>query len=132
MALSLVMVLATALPLIPWGPAALRLWVGPEIAAPTALFPAFAAFWIVAAVTQPLGVFLSAANALRFQLACTLALAGGGLVLKLVLARTLGIAGVAWGRVGAEVVFLLLPYMLFLPHLRRRLRRAGSGGARSR
>lgn len=127
-ALSLALVLATALPLIPWGPAALRWWAGPEMAPPAAIFPAFAAFWIAAAVTQPLGVFLSAANALRFQLACTLALAGGGLVLKLILARTLGMAGVAWGRAGAEVVFVLLPYLLFLPHLRRRLRRAGAGG----
>ncbi len=127
LALSLVMVGATALPLIPWGPAALRWWAGPEIAPPAALFPAFAAFWIVAAVTQPLGVFLSAANALRFQLACTLALAVGGLVLKLLLARTLGTVGVAWGRAGAEVIFVLLPYLVFLPSLRRRLRSAGNG-----
>jgi hypothetical protein len=103
------MVLATALPLIPWGPVALRWWAGPEIAPPGTLFPAFAAFWIVAAVAQPLGVFLSAANALRFQLACTLVLASGGLVLKLFLARTLGTGGVAWGRAGAEVLFVLLP-----------------------
>jgi O-antigen/teichoic acid export membrane protein len=121
------MVLATALPLIPWGPAALRWWAGPEIAAPAALFPAFAAFWLVAALTQPLGVFLSATNALRFQLACALALAAGGLVLKLLLARTLGIAGVAWGRAGAEVIFVLLPYLLFLPRFRR-LRSTGAGG----
>jgi len=126
-ALSFVLVLATALPLIPFGATALRWWVGPEIAPPPALFSAFACFWIIAAVTQPLGVFLSAANALRFQLACTLALAMGGVVTKLVLARTLGMAGVAWGRAGAEAVFVLLPYLLFLPHLCRRLRRTGTG-----
>jgi len=124
-ALSLMLVVATAAPLIPFGATALRWWVGPEIAPPPALFPAFASFWIVAAVTQPLGVFLSAANALRFQLASTLALAAGGLAMKLILARTFGIAGIAWGRALAEVIFVLLPYLLFLPHLRRQLRRAG-------
>jgi O-antigen/teichoic acid export membrane protein len=56
-ALSLVLVLATALPLIPFGATALRWWVGGEIAPPAALFSAFACFWIIAAMTQPLGVF---------------------------------------------------------------------------
>jgi hypothetical protein len=54
-------------------------------------------------------------------------LAVGGLVTKLVLARTLGMAGVAWGRAGAEGIFVLLPYLCFLPHLRRQLRRVGRG-----
>lgn len=113
---------ATALPLILIGPEALRWWVGSEIAAPPSLFAAFGLFWMLSALTQPVGVFLSAANALRFQLGCVVLLAAGGLALKLLLAARFGMVGVAWGRVLAEALFLLLPYALFLPRLLRSLR----------
>jgi O-antigen/teichoic acid export membrane protein len=119
---SLGLAAVTALPLIPLGPVALRWWVGGEVAPPVSLFPAFGLFWMLSALTQPISVFLSAANALRFQLACLVALAVGGLALKLLFAEWFGVAGVAWGRVAAEVIFLLLPYVLFMPRLMRRLR----------
>jgi O-antigen/teichoic acid export membrane protein len=81
---------------------------------------------MLSALTQPIGVFLSAANALRFQLACVTLLAAGGLVLKLLLAQRFGMEGVAWGRVVAEVLFLLLPYALLLPRVLRGLRQKSS------
>jgi O-antigen/teichoic acid export membrane protein len=125
---SLGLVAATALPLILLGPMLLRWWVGNAVMPPASLFVAFGLFWLLSAVTQPIGVFLGAANALRFQLGCAVLLAAGGLALKLALARPLGTAGIAWGRVGAEALFLLLPYALFLPRLRLRLRHVAIAG----
>jgi hypothetical protein len=43
-------------------------------------------------------------------------------VLKLLLAQRFGMEGVAWGRVVAEALFLLLPYLVFLPRVVRGLR----------
>jgi O-antigen/teichoic acid export membrane protein len=123
---SLVLAGATALPLIFLGPAVIRWWVGAEIAPPPSLFAAFGLFWLLSAVTQPIGVFLSAANALRFQLVCVTALAAGSLALKLLLAAHFGMEGIAWGRVIAEAMLLLLPYALFLPRLVRKLSVASS------
>jgi hypothetical protein len=77
----------------------------------------------LSALTQPVTVSLSAANALRVQLGCVALLALGGVGLKIALARWIGMAGVAWGRVGAELLFLLVPYALLLPPLLRRLHR---------
>jgi Na+-driven multidrug efflux pump len=78
---------------------------------------------MLSALSQPNAVFFRAANELRFQLACAILLAAGSLALKVVLSRGMGMEGVAWARVGAEVLFLLIPYALFLPRLLRRLRR---------
>jgi hypothetical protein len=78
--------------------------------------------WLLSALSQPIAVFLSAANALRFQLAAVLLLAAGSVALKLLLSRRLGMIGVAWGRVGAKLL-LLLPHALYLPSLIARLRR---------
>jgi O-antigen/teichoic acid export membrane protein len=120
--LSLALVGACALPLMLVGPAILDWWLGGAIAAPPALFIAFGLFWLLSAVTQPISVFLNAAQAFRFQLACMTALALGSLALKLGLAPRFGIAGIAWGRVIAEALFRLLPYGLYLPRVLRRLR----------
>jgi len=111
---SLLLAFASALPLIFAGPKILALWVGEEISPPLSLFPAFGLFWILSAVTQPIFIFLNAANALRFQLACLTALALPGLGLKLVAAHFLGAPGIAWGRLAAEILFLLIPYGLYL------------------
>jgi hypothetical protein len=105
-----------------FGPLLLRWWVGGAIAAPDGLFIAFGLFWLLSALSQPLAVFLSAANALRFYLGSVLLLAAGSVALKLLLSERLRMVGVAWGRVGAEL-FLLLPSALFLPSLIERLRR---------
>jgi O-antigen/teichoic acid export membrane protein len=118
---SLALAGATALPLIFLGPAVLRWWVGGEVAPPSSLFTAFGLFWMLSALTQPVGVFLSAANALRFQLAAVTLLAAGSFALKLLLGARFGMEGVAWGRVIAEALFLLVPYGLFLPRLLRKL-----------
>ncbi|HKW55346.1 MAG TPA: hypothetical protein VJO12_16770, partial [Stellaceae bacterium] len=107
------------------GPGLLRWWVGGAVALPYQLFLAFGLFWLLSAVTQPVAVFLAAANALRFQLGCAALLAAGGLALKLILAERFGMAGVAWGRVAAEAL-LLLPYSLFLPRLMRQVRRGAA------
>jgi len=116
----------TALPLMLLGPTLLGWWVGGEVAPPGQLFVAFGLFWLLSAVTQPIAVFLAAANALRFQLGCAVLLAAGSVALKLLMAQRFGVAGIAWGRVAAEAL-LLVPYGLFLPRLMRQVRR----GARS-
>lgn len=118
---SLALAGATALPLIFLGPAVLRWWVGGEVRPPSSLFAAFGLFWMLAALTQPIGVFLSAANALRAQLAAVTLLAVGSLALKLLLGARFGMEGVAWGRVIAEAALLLLPYVLILARLLRNL-----------
>jgi O-antigen/teichoic acid export membrane protein len=118
---SLALAAATALPLMLLGPALLRWWVGGAVAPPGSLFAAFALFWLLSAVTQPIAVFLGAANALRFQLGCAALLAAAGLALKLALAQRFGMAGVAWGRLAAEAL-LLVPYAFFLPRVMRQVR----------
>ena len=115
----------TALPLMLLGPTLLGWWVGGEVQPPYPLFVAFGLFWLLSAVTQPVAVFLAAANALRFQLGCAVLLALGSVALKLLLAQRLGMAGIAWGRVAAEAL-LLVPYGLFLPRLMRRVRQGGA------
>jgi O-antigen/teichoic acid export membrane protein len=118
---SLGLAAATALPLMLLGPTLLRWWVGGAVAPPGSLFVAFALFWLLSAVTQPIAVFLGAANALRFQLGCAALLAAAGLALKLVLAQRFGMAGVAWGRLTAEAL-LLVSYGFFLPRVMRQVR----------
>jgi O-antigen/teichoic acid export membrane protein len=123
---SLGLAAATALPLMLLGPALLGWWVGGEVAPPYPIFVAFGLFWLLSAVTQPIAVFLAAANALRLQLGCAVLLAVGSVALKLLLAQRFGMAGIAWGRVAAEAL-LLVPYGVFLPRLIRQVRRGAAG-----
>jgi O-antigen/teichoic acid export membrane protein len=123
---SLGLAAATALPLMLLGPTLLGWWVGGEVAPPYPLFVAFGLFWLLSAVTQPVAVFLAAANALRLQLGCAALLAVGSVALKLLMAQPFGMAGIAWGRVAAEAL-LLVPYGLFLPRVMRRVRRGAAG-----
>jgi O-antigen/teichoic acid export membrane protein len=123
---SMALALVAALPLMLLGPRLLRWWVGGALVAPVGLFAAFGVFWLLSALTQPIAVFLSAAGALRFQLATSVVLVAGGLPLKLGLVRAIGMEGVAWGRVGAEALFVLIPCGLFLPRLLRRLWRSSA------
>ncbi|HEX6842826.1 MAG TPA: oligosaccharide flippase family protein [Stellaceae bacterium] len=116
----------TALPLMLLGPTLLGWWVGGEVAPPDQLFIAFGLFWLLSAVTQPIAVFLAAANALRLQLGCAVLLAAGSVALKLLMAPAFGMAGIAWGRVAAEAL-LLVPYGLCLPRLMRQVRRGAAG-----
>ena len=113
---------ATALPLMLFGPTVLKWWLGGALAAPRALFIAFGLFWLLSAVTQPISIFLNAAQALRFQLCCMAVLAATSLALKFGMAHALGAVGVAWGRVVSEIVFRLLPYAFYLPMLIKALR----------
>lgn len=122
---SLGLAAATALPLMLLGPTLLGWCVGGEVAPPYQLFVAFALFWLLSAVTQPIAVFLAAANALRLQLGCAVLLAAGSVALKLLMAQRFGMAGIAWGRVAAEAL-LLVPYGFFLPRLMRQVRRGGA------
>jgi O-antigen/teichoic acid export membrane protein len=121
LAASIATALVTVLPLVAWGPSVLRLWIGSDLAAPPGLFIAFGAFWLVSAVTQPLGVFFNAAGALRYQLAVAFALAAVGLGCKIAAAEIWGLEGVAWGRAAAEILCAAVPGALYAPRLLRRL-----------
>ena len=96
--------------LVTIGPTALTLWAGPEVVPTTSVLLIFAAIAVVQAYEIPQGRILLALGHFRRYTLLGLLNAGINLILSIVLAQTLGIAGVA---LGTLVAYLIIgPFLL--------------------
>jgi O-antigen/teichoic acid export membrane protein len=115
--------LAIVLSLI--GPAIVKVWTGGELAPAWGLYPAFAMFTVALGIANAYSVLLNGAQELRFQLVIWSAMAVMNIVLSVYLASVIGVAGVAVGSVLATVSMLIIPAVLYVPRLLRRLEGRG-------
>lgn len=107
------------------GAPVVRLWVGPEVVPAPALLAWMALRLLVLALGQAMSMFLNGARLIRLQLAFAPAAAVAAVVLKVVLARRMGVAGVVAGGVAAQVLLGLLPYGVALWLWPRKVRVGG-------
>ena len=71
-------------------------------------------------------MLLNGAQAIRFQISVWVPMALLNIILSIYLASRIGIAGVALGSVFAVVVMLVVPPVMYIPRLLRRLEHDGS------
>jgi hypothetical protein len=69
----------------------------------------------------PLAMFLNGVGAIRWQACSASAMAVANLGLSIWLAREVGVAGVVIGTVAAQLAFIFLPYLFYIPRLLRSL-----------
>ena len=120
-------VLATApaaLVLVALGSRIVDLWVGSAVTPSFALILGFGVWMVLGTVGNAIAMFLNAANIVRFQVVAALCMATSNLALSIVLARTMGVAGVIWGTVLAYSVCSVVPIAVYVPTLLQRLGRA--------
>jgi O-antigen/teichoic acid export membrane protein len=98
----------------------LHAWVGESINPSDSLLSALAVLTLLGCVTGPIAMYLNGANVLGFQVACAITMMVANLGLSITLTRAIGLSGPAWGSAIAQVVFVLLPFAVYM---RSRLRR---------
>jgi O-antigen/teichoic acid export membrane protein len=96
----------------------IRMWVGPEVV-PSLLLLVGLAFWAVLAtgVSAPLAMFLNGTGVIRLQALLSVFMAIANLLLSIYLTRRIGISGVIYGSILAQIAVILIPFALYLPRL---------------
>lgn len=100
-----------ALLLLIFGRRIIAIWAGPEVFVPLILMIGLAMWAILTGVLGPLAMFFNGANVIKFQVFWSLVMGISNLAMSIVLARRIGVAGVVFGTVMSQLVFLVLPYL---------------------
>lgn len=103
--------------LVLFGKDIIQIWVGPQIAPTLMLLMGLGVWTVIASVSNALAMFLNGVNALRFQVICASMMSISAIILKIFLAKVVGISGIIWGTVIAYVIFAAIPYAVMIPKL---------------
>ncbi|MGB8930859.1 MAG: hypothetical protein WCC48_06375 [Anaeromyxobacteraceae bacterium] len=87
-------------------------WVGKEWMPNASLLASLAAQTIVYSVAMTLGTFLNGVGALRIQMVAAVAFAAIGIPLKIVFAKSFGVAGAPLSTAAAQLVLWVIPLAL--------------------
>ena len=116
-ATSLLIAVPMSVLLILLGRDILRIWVGTGIAPSFSLLLGLGAWMVMSSAWGAVAMFLNGANALRIQVVCTLPMCAGALIIKVFLARSIGLSGIIWGTVVAQSVFIVIPITVYVRRL---------------
>jgi O-antigen/teichoic acid export membrane protein len=119
----MLVIIPLALVLVVVGPVVVAVWTNQELDPTHGLYFAFAAFTIAYAIANTFGMVLNGAQVLRYLIATWSLMAILNFSLSFYLASRLGTAGVAVGSVIAVVAALIVPALIYMPRLLRRLER---------
>jgi O-antigen/teichoic acid export membrane protein len=100
----------------------IHLWVGSAVHPSILLIVGLAAWTVVASFSSGLAMFLNGADLVGVQALLAAAMAAANLVLSVVLTRGIGVSGVVYGSLIAQVAFVLIPLSLLASRLLARLR----------
>jgi O-antigen/teichoic acid export membrane protein len=112
----------SAIFLILAGPWVLQLWVHDAVHPTTILMVGLGVFVMLNTLNGPLAMLLNGANAMGFQAVCAVLMAAGNVTISILLVQRIGVSGAVWGSAIAQVVFVLVPSVWYVPRLMRRLR----------
>lgn len=103
--------------LIVFGPKIIRLWVGSFIVPSFFLLLGFGLWKTMSAIGNTVAMFFNGLNIMRFQVVMGLFWAISALLLKIYLARTLGLPGIVWGTIITYALFCMIPWSIYIPRL---------------
>ena len=99
-------------------------WVGPRIHPPMLLLIGLAIWTILNCCGDALSSFLNGASIVQFQIIVAVIFGAGCLTLKITLTRKFGIVGVPWSTILAYGTLSVIPFILYVPRLLRRMGQA--------
>lgn len=106
-----------ALILVLFGAPIIHLWVGNKVVPTFELLLALGLSSVIMAISEALSMFMNGLNILRLQVICSFIMAITNIGLKIVLAGKIGVSGVAYATVLAQVLCVLIPSLVYLPRL---------------
>ncbi len=97
-------------PIINW-------WVGPAVVPSYLVLAAMGTWAVVGALSASVASFLNGAGILRFQAVTAVLMMIANVAFSIMLTRVLGLSGVVWGSVFAQLVFVVLPTWIYIRYL---------------
>jgi O-antigen/teichoic acid export membrane protein len=105
----------SAIFLIAFGQQILHVWIGSQINPSLGLLIGMGVYILLNSIGGPCAMLLNGANVIKFQVVCALLAAVAKVGMSIGLARVIGLPGVIFGTVAAQVLFILLPTAWFIP-----------------
>ncbi|NPV68478.1 MAG: oligosaccharide flippase family protein [Anaerolineae bacterium] len=118
-AISLSISIPFSILLVLLGQQIVKLWVGDAVTPSPLLLVSFGIWTVISAFGGSVAMLLNGLQVIRFQAVCSLLMAASNIVISVVLTETIGISGVIWGSIVAQLVFILLPSMVYILRLLR-------------
>jgi O-antigen/teichoic acid export membrane protein len=103
--------------LVAFGPQIVKLWVGPGIVPAFLLLLGLGVWTVLGAAGDAVAMFLNGLNIMRFQTMTALLMTVVAVILKIVLARSIGLPGIVWGTVIAYSICTALPTSILIKRL---------------
>lgn len=110
----LLIAIPLSLALVVSGAAIVEIWVGPQVRPEPLLLAALGTWGAMGAVNWSLAAFLNGIGALRVQAFAATVMTFVNLCLSILLTQHLGLSGVVWGTVLAQITCLYVPYYFYL------------------
>jgi O-antigen/teichoic acid export membrane protein len=105
----------------------IRTWTRNAVDPPFELLVGAALWAIVSTGFNAVAMLLNAASVMAFQVVVALSMAALSITLSIVLANTIGLAGIIWGTLLAYLLVSALPVCIYLPRVLRQLGIAETG-----
>jgi hypothetical protein len=100
-----------------FGTQVVHLWVGPEITPSFMLLLGFGLWTVLVGISGPIAYLFNGAHVVKFQVICAMLMASASLPFSIVLAHLIGLPGVIFGTVVAQLLFIFIPSILYVPRL---------------
>jgi O-antigen/teichoic acid export membrane protein len=124
---TLVLTVIPAVVLVVWGKQIIGLWVGDAVTPSFWLLGGLGVWTVLSGLGATIAIFLNGASILRFQAVCAMLMAVSALLLEVLFSRTWGVEAVPWALVLAYTVFSVIPLIIYVPMLLRRMAAASQG-----
>lgn len=122
---SLMLTVAIAIPLstllLIFGNDLFRLWIGTEVTPPKTLMVALAIWHSMTGINGNISSLLNGSGIIRFQIICGVLMAIANILLSIYLVRIWGVSGVTWGSIIAQIIFVIIPASIYIPHILKNL-----------
>jgi O-antigen/teichoic acid export membrane protein len=124
LALTLVATGVPAILLAIWGAKIIDLWIGGGIDPSPMLLLGLGVWTVLTSAGNAVAMLLNGAGRLRFQVACAVPMSFGALTGKILLSREIGLPGIIWGTNLAYIVFIVVPFVFYVPRILRKMERS--------
>jgi len=123
--LGLFVALSISTVLVLFGAQIINLWVGPAVAPSFYLLLGLGIWTVIMTAGDAMAIFLNGLSIIRFQAACAVVMTCVAVILKVVLARWIGLPGIAWGMIIGYSLCSAIPVGALLWRLTERNRLDG-------
>ena len=125
--LTLLLTIMPTAVLVVWGKQIIGLWVGDAVTPSYWLLGGLGVWTMLSGLGATVAIFLNGASILRFQAVCAILMAASALLLEILFSRAWGVEAVPWALVLAYTVFSVIPIVIYVPMLLKRMALGAEG-----